>query len=107
MKKLITWLSKGTKIIKILTYLYTGLVVAKSAIASALETLTEVKPDLDQKVVEILQQVVEYVGVAADAIKKVLEWFGVDTKAIDVKASNKDELSAQLKEESQKLKELL
>lgn len=107
MKKLLTWLSKGSKIIKVFTYIYSGLVVAKSAISSALAALKEVKPDLDSKIVDILQQVVDYMDVAIDAIEKVLDWFGIDAKAVEEKSLKTSDPAQQLKEETQKLKELL
>lgn len=80
MSKFFTWLTKGTKILRILTYLYRGLVVATKSLEAAIIALKEVKPDLSEKTVYILSSILEYMKIALEAVEKILVWLGVDTE---------------------------
>lgn len=105
MKKLLTWLSKGSKVIKILTYLYSGLSVVKAAVSAGLAQFKEDKPDVDESKYKFMLQALEYVGLAISALDTLLDWFGVDVKAVEETKDPKD-LSAQLEAEMNKLKEI-
>jgi len=84
MKKLIAWLTKSSKIVRILTYVYRGLVVAQAAYRPAIEKLKELQPDLG--VYDILDQIGDYIDVATKAVKTILDWLGADTDEIKAKA---------------------
>lgn len=98
MKKFFAWLTKSSKIVRILTYIYRGLVVAQAAYKPAIDKLKELQPDLG--VFDILDQIGEYIDVAAKAVKTVLDWLGANTEEIKAKAleaaenKNKDGICA-------------
>jgi len=104
MKKLLTWISKGSKVIKILTYLYTGLNVVKAAISAGVEQFKEDKPDVDESKYKFMGQALEYIGLAISALDTLLDWFGIDAKSIE--AAEPKDLNAQLEAEINKLKEI-
>lgn len=74
MKKLIAWLTKGSKIVKILKYVYAALVAANSAVSG-------VEHGLDiggKELPHFLQKVGKYLSICVDVLEKILSWFGVD-----------------------------
>ena len=75
MKKLIAFLTKGSKIRNILIYVYRGLVVGKAAFVAGLEALKVERPD--DKAYAKLENIPEYLDVAAKSIKTILTWIGV------------------------------
>ena len=103
MKKLITWLSKGTKIVKIITYIYTGLKVVKMAVQAGLDAFKEAKPDFDESKLKYLVQALEWIQTAVETIEMVLDWFGIDPKSVDVERAD---ISTALDTEINKLKQL-
>ena len=72
MKKLLTWLTKGAKIRKILLQIYRALVTIKSVVSLVLE---QFKPE--DKVLKKLADAIEYVDIAINGLVVVLEWLGV------------------------------
>lgn len=81
MTKLIAWLTKGTKIVRILTYIYRGLAVGSASLEAAILKLKEIQPDLGEKWFDLLLSILEYMKIALEAVEKVLVWLGVDAKA--------------------------
>ena len=85
MKKIIAFFTKGSKIRNILVYLYRGLVVANAAFVAGFAALKVEKPEDDAYAK--LEDIPEYLEAAAKAVKKILEWMGVDTRDIELTAS--------------------
>lgn len=110
MKKLILFFTKGTKIRRILTYLYRGLVVAKAAFDSGFEALKKEKPD--DKIYEKLEGITEYFEIAIKAVGTVLKWLGGDVEKVAAEAleeakSGKKKGNPALDKVTNDLKELL
>ena len=75
MKKLIAWLAKGSRIVKILRYVYGALVAVNSS-------LSGIEHGLDISGKESpsgFQKACKYVVVCVEALEKILSWFGIDT----------------------------
>ncbi len=81
MKKIIAFFTKGSKIRNILIYVYRGLVVAKAAFEAGFAALKVERPEDDAYAK--LENIPEYLDAAAKAVKKILEWIGEDTHAIE------------------------
>ena len=81
MKKIIAFIKYGSKIKNILIYIYRGLVVADAAFQAGFARLKEERPEDDAYAK--IENIPEYLETAAAAVKKILEWIGADTRAID------------------------
>lgn len=82
MKKLIAFLTKNSKIRKILIYVYRGLVVAKAAFVAGFDALKVERPE--DKAYAKLENIPEYLETAAKAVKTILMWLGVsDNELLD------------------------
>lgn len=95
MKKIIAWLTKGTKIVRILTYIYKGLIIASAGFNAAVEKL-KVQFE-DASFIPTLDIISEYMGVAIDALEKILEWLGVDTERVASEARQEAEKKHKVK----------
>lgn len=104
MKKFIAWLTKGSKIRNILVYVYRGLVVSKAAFEAGFAALKVERPE--DKVYPKLEGIPEYLGTAAIAIKKILEWIGEDTRSIEAEATRDVALTTGEVKENQALREI-
>ena len=80
MKKIIAFLTKGSKIRNILIYVYRGLVVGKAAFVAGFEALKVERPE--DKAYAKLENIPEYLDAAAKAVKTILGWIGVDERDI-------------------------
>lgn len=80
MKKIIAFLTKGSKIRNILIYVYRGLVVGKAAFVAGFEALKVERPE--DKAYAKLENIPEYLDAAAKAVKTILGWIGVDEREI-------------------------
>ena len=80
MKKLLSFLTKGSKIKRILTYLYRGLVVVKAAFESGFDALKKEKPE--DKSYDKFTGVSKYLDVAIKAVGIILGWIGVDVDSL-------------------------
>lgn len=81
MKKIIAFLTKGSKIRNILIYVYRGLVVADAAFQAGFAALKIERPE--DKVYAKLEGIPEYLETAAKAVRTILEWMGVDTRSVE------------------------
>lgn len=79
-KKIIAFFSKGSKIARILQYVYNGLFIATKALSSAIAALQEVEPDKNVKVIETLKTVLSYADTSMQALQKIIEWIGGESK---------------------------
>ena len=79
-KKIIAFFTKGSKIARILRYIYNGLFIATKALSSAIAALQEVEPDKNVKVIETLKVVLTYTDTAMQALQKIIEWIGGESK---------------------------
>lgn len=95
MKKIIAWFTKGTKIVRILTYIYKGLIIASAGFDAAVEKFK--KQFEDASFIPTLDTISEYMAVAIDALEKILEWFGVDTEAVALEAKHEAEQKHKVK----------
>ena len=80
MKKIIAFLTKGSKIRNILIYVYRGLVVGKAAFVAGFEALKVERPE--DKAYAKLENIPEYLDAAAKAVKTILGWIGVSDRDI-------------------------
>ena len=79
-KKIIAFFTKGSKIARILQYIYNGMFIATKALSSAISALQEVEPDKNAKVMETLKVVLSYTDTAMQALQKIIEWIGGESK---------------------------
>ena len=100
MKKLFTFLTKFSRIAKIVEYVYKGILIAKDVVALVKTEILEVKPDF--RYVKQLDMVADYLEKASEAVGLVLKWLGGDLLAIaaaarsEVAATENKEPAAQL-----------
>lgn len=80
MKKLFTFLTKFSKITKIVEYVYKGILVAKDVVTLVRTEIAEIKPDF--KYLAQLDKVADYLDKAAEAVAMVLRWLGGDVSAV-------------------------
>jgi len=80
MKKLYTFLTKFSRIAKIVEYVYKGILVSKDVVVLVKTEILEIKPDF--RYVKQLDMVADYLGKAAEAVGLVLKWLGGDLVAI-------------------------
>lgn len=76
MKKLIAWLSKGTKIVKILKQIYKALTIASSAVTTG-ETVAEQTGVVNQETVDKISGIKEYIDLALEYLGKIMGWLGI------------------------------
>ena len=79
MKKLLTWLSKGSKIIKIVQQIYKALVIASSAVGAG-ETAANETGLIPENTVEKISTVKQYIDIALEYLGKIMEWFGISAE---------------------------
>ena len=80
MKKLYTFLTKFSRIAKIVEYVYKGILVAKDVVVLVKTEILEIKPDF--RYVKQLDMVADYLEKASEAVGLVLKWLGGDLVAI-------------------------
>ena len=76
MKKLLAWLSKGSKIVKVIQQIYKALVIASSTVSTG-ETVaaeTGVVP------VEKISSIKQYLDIALEYLGKIMEWLGISAE---------------------------
>ena len=79
MKKLITWLTKGTKIVKILKQIYKALTIASSAVGTG-ETVAEQTGVVNQEAAEKISGIKEYIDLALEYLGDIMGWLGVSSE---------------------------
>lgn len=95
MKKLFAWLAKGSRIVKILKYVYGALIAANSSL-SGIEHGLDISGKESPKG---LQKVSKYIIICVNALEKILSWFGIDTfecRSIANETLEPDELNARI-----------
>lgn len=75
MKKLIAWLTKGSRIVKILKYVYGALVAANSSLSGIEHGLDVAGKDTPSGI----SKTEKYLTICIDVIEKILSWFGIDS----------------------------
>lgn len=85
MKKLITWLTKGSKVSRILKYIYKALIIAKSTVNGAADGTAEA--EISDKIVEKISTAGRYIDVATKYLAIIMSWFGISAEERDVLAS--------------------
>lgn len=97
MKKLIAWMSKGSKIVKILKYIYKALIIASNTVSGS-ESGVE-QAGISDKVTEKISSAKKYLEVAIEYLGVVMKWLGVSEIEREAIAREKDvELPVQLKD---------
>lgn len=91
MKKLFTFLTKFSKIVTVVEYVYKGILVAKDVVALVRAEILEIKPDF--RYLAQLDKVADYLDKAAEAVALVLKWLGGDVKAVAAAARAEVEAS--------------
>lgn len=80
MKKIIAWLTKGSKVVRILTYVYRGVFVSRRMLSSMLVAFKDVQPEsVEWKFTQTVTAVIEYLNVAEEALVKILNWLAPGT----------------------------
>lgn len=82
MKKILTWLSKGSKIIKILQQIYKALVIANSTIETS-ETIVQNTGIVSEDTAQKISETKSYIEIALEYIGKIMGWFGISTEERD------------------------
>jgi len=75
MKKLITWLSKGSKVVKVLKYIYRALIIANRTVEGGQHGAEEA--EVPEKYIEKISTTQKYLEVAIEYLGIILGWFGV------------------------------
>ena len=79
MKKLIAWLSKGTKIVKIIQQIYKALVIASSTVSTG-ETVANQTGLVPENTAEKISAVKGYIDLALEYLGKIMEWLGISAE---------------------------
>ena len=90
MKKLIAWLSKGTKIVNVLKQIYKALAIASSAVTAG-ETVVEQTGVVS---VEKVSAIKEYIDLALEYLGKIMGWLGISAEERDLIAKSAEKPSA-------------
>ena len=72
MKKLVAWLMKGTRIVKILKYIYKTVVIVNNSLIGISTGLAQA----DKTVPTKLEDTCKYLNICANALARVLSWLG-------------------------------
>jgi phage-related protein len=110
-KKIITWVTKGTKITNIFKYVYQGCFIILSTLIGLKDSIIEVNNEKINKYVDIISTIIDYLQAATSGVETVLSWLGLDVekesaeiiKAMESEENINDAKVASLK----KLKDLL
>jgi len=105
MKKLIAWLSKGSKILKILKRVYRALIIADGVIGGTADGLNEA--EVNNKISDKMNSTHSYLSVALKWIGTILDWFGVsaierEAIAREALTETPEEIDAQCEREASK-----
>lgn len=98
MKKLIAWLSKGSKITQVLKHIYQALVIAKNLISGSESGIIEAGIS-SNKVTEKINFTQRYIELALKYLNIILGWLGIsleEREAIARSTNNEMELDRQL-----------
>jgi pantothenate kinase-related protein Tda10 len=87
-KKIITWLTKTTKIITICTGVYEGSYIVLNVVSNLCSIIAELNNERLNKYADILNTINKYLTTVHSAIGQVLSWFGADVAELDAKFSN-------------------
>lgn len=79
-KKIIAWITKGTKITNIFTYIYQGCFIILSSLTALKESVITVNNKKLNKYVDIISTIIDYLQTAVDGIETVLSWLGIDVE---------------------------
>ncbi len=77
MKKIITWFTKGSKIKRILKYIYQALVISSKMMSGGVEGVVEAHVTSAEKVTEKITSAQKYVDLAIEYLGVILGWFGI------------------------------
>jgi len=80
MKKLIAWLTKGSKVVKILKKIYKALLIADSTISAGQAVMNENNIVSDKITPEKISLAKKYVSLTIKYLGIVLSWFGVSAE---------------------------
>ena len=73
MKKIIAWMTRGSKIVKVIEKIYKALVFSYST----LDGIETGFVTIDKEVPEKLEETNKYLSLCISALEKILEWFGI------------------------------
>lgn len=90
MKKLLAWLSKGTKIVNVLKQIYKALAIASSTVATG-ETVAEQTGVISAEKVSAIK---EYIDLALEYLGKVMGWLGISAEERDLIAKSAEKPTA-------------
>lgn len=110
-KKIIAWITKGTKITNIFKYVYQGCFIILSTLIGLKDSIIAIDNEKINKYVDIISTIIDYLQTATSGIETVLSWLGIDVekesveiiKAMEAEENINDAKVASLK----KLKDLL
>lgn len=77
-KKIIAWITKGTKITNIIKYVYQGCFIILSTLIGLKESVVTLNNDKMNKYVDIISTIIDYLQTATSGIETVLTWLGID-----------------------------
>ena len=75
MKKLIAWMSKGSKIVKILKYIYKALIIANNTVSGSESGAEEA--GLSNNITEKISTTKKYLEVALEYLGVIMNWLGI------------------------------
>lgn len=102
MKKLIAWLSKGSKITKILKYIYKALIIANGVVGGGAQGAEEA--GISQDVTEKISTTKKYIEVAIEYLGVILGWLGVSSTERDAIARDAEkETPVQLRDKCEEI----
>lgn len=102
MKKLIAWLSKGSKITKILKYIYKALIIANNTVDGGESGAAEA--GVSDKITEKISTVKKYIEVALEYLGVVMGWLGIsDIEREAIAREATVELPVQIKDKCEEI----
>ena len=112
MKKLITWLTKGSKVTRILKYIYQALVIANKTATGVIEGINEAEVSSADKINTKISDTQDYLTMAIEYLAAwmklslpeylgiILGWFGITVSEKDVIDNTNEETTAKLLRDS-------
>ncbi len=100
MKKLITWLTKGSKVTRILKYIYQALVIANKTATGVIEGINEAEVSSADKINTKISDTQNYLTMAIEYLGIILGWFGITVSEKDVIDNTNEETTAKLLRDS-------
>ena len=101
MKRIIRWILKGSRITKLLLWVYRALTIAKNSVSGVLAGINDA--GLGNKIPDKVSSTEQYLNTSVQVIGNILNWFGVSEQQRNLALKYENMTPEIFKEEVEKL----